>query len=96
MFVHPHGNIYFSNERIVVDQDVRQPEILESVIRCALALGVDEWPEDNNVQVQLSVNLTGECNFALIINHTHCIAAHDYYEKTTDQAFLSMDPARCK
>lgn len=96
MFVHPQGSVYFSNGRIVVDQDIRQPEMLESIIRGALNIGVDSWPEDDNLQVQLSVNRTGECNFALIINHTHCIAAHDYCEKVSNESFLSMDPATCK
>jgi hypothetical protein len=94
MFVHPQGSIYFSDGRIVVDQDIRNPRLLSVVLHSALDIGINNWEED--LEVQMHVGNSGDCtNFALYINHTHCIAAHEY-ENADSHAFSVMDPATCK
>ncbi|KAF9075979.1 hypothetical protein BDP27DRAFT_1314825 [Rhodocollybia butyracea] len=91
MFVHPQGSIYFSDGRIVVDQDIRNPGLLSVVLHSALDIGINDWEED--LEVQMHVGNSGDCtNFALYINHTHCIAAHKY-ENADSHAFSVMDPA---
>ncbi|KIK65392.1 hypothetical protein GYMLUDRAFT_38845 [Collybiopsis luxurians FD-317 M1] len=92
MFIHCDGCVYYSNGQIVVDQDIRNPELLSAILFAASDLGIDTWDEDN-MEVQLNMNKRGECNMALFINHTHCIAGHTY-DDASNKAFLSMDPVR--
>ncbi|KAJ3827070.1 hypothetical protein F5880DRAFT_1475174 [Lentinula raphanica] len=94
VFVHPQGSIYFSNGQIVVDQDVRDPEVLSGIQYGASSLGIDTWNSEGperEMEVQLNINRKGECNFALFVNHAHCVAAHTL-EHAQDEAIADMDP----
>ncbi|KAJ3992815.1 hypothetical protein F5050DRAFT_1578843 [Lentinula boryana] len=94
VFVHPQGSVYFSNGQIVVDQDVRDSEVLDGIQCGASFMGLDSWDSEGSereIEVQLNINSKGECNFALFVNHSHCIAAYAY-DKARNEAVRDMDP----
>ncbi|KAF5393892.1 hypothetical protein D9757_000141 [Collybiopsis confluens] len=93
MFVHPDGSFYFTNTRITVDQDIRDPLHLSAILLAASDLEIDSWDEE--IEVQLNITSKGECNMALFINHAHCIAGHSY-DEAGSLVISTIDPVQRK
>ncbi|KAH9938540.1 uncharacterized protein B0H18DRAFT_18585 [Fomitopsis serialis] len=73
-YIHPQGWAYFRNDefKLVVDEDIHQPEILASVNEYCLANQASNLPDG------LEACLLGSAGsyFYLIIDHTQCLAEH--------------------
>ncbi|KAK7049637.1 hypothetical protein VNI00_005668 [Paramarasmius palmivorus] len=73
--VHPRGWIYFHNPtlKLLTDQDIYDPELRSQLLGHAASLKSSEWEE--GMELMLHVNLSGDIDFILAINHNHCVAS---------------------
>ncbi|KAF8076255.1 hypothetical protein FPV67DRAFT_405896 [Lyophyllum atratum] len=93
--VHPQGWIYFYSSflKVVTDQDVRDPDISELLIKNTSNYPLPDLDDQMEVQLFVQTNMgpEGMANIFLVINHKHCVAAYDLHE-VRDQNVRLLDP----
>ena len=94
---HPNGAIYFySNElKVVTDEDIRDPEIYQSVMNKCSLYPLSELEDEMEVYLHSS-SVEVDSSFNMAINHQLCLASYnlnevyklDVEERTSEQFYI--------
>lgn len=95
---HPKGSIYFYNRnlRVVTDEDIRQPEVYESIMHQCSFYPISELAEGMEVLLH-NTNIDAHVGFNLAVNHELCLASfelRDIYKLDSDMRLLNRHRRR--
>lgn len=101
---HPNGALYFySNElKVVTDEDIRDPQIYQSVMHRSSLYPLSELEDGMEVHLHSS-SIEAHSSFNMAINHQLCLASYnlneiyklDADERTSEQAYIKFDLYSC-
>ncbi|KDR83588.1 hypothetical protein GALMADRAFT_1338525, partial [Galerina marginata CBS 339.88] len=101
--VHSQGWIYFYNPslKVVTDQDIRRPEVLEMTENSYSQYPLSELSDGMEVHLHVQSRISlrkpesgnGISSFNLTINHNHCTASYDFDEVQDNNSTL-LGPKR--
>lgn len=85
---HPQGSIYFYNPdlKVVTDEDIRDPDVYQSVIRNCSIYPISKLGDGMEVHLH-ETNADANTCFNLAVNHVLCLASfelNDIYKLDSD------------